>query len=225
MEYIRDKKIYNIECLTYKKTHNKLFNVPCSMLRGGGGFTLIEVIIAVAVFVLIFTVILNVFNYSSRTREKISSSQNVRNHLQYAVELMSREIRTMKDIEEDQTNSQRTKLECLSFENYNCDNIEYCLTDENGNYDANGEYITRNGEVFTSSDVEIEELNFYVNEFKICVAPTAPNTEIQPSITIFIKGKGKNNEIPQSSLLVQTTISPRFYPYKTDYCAGVKPCP
>ena len=190
------------------------------MSREKTGFTLIEIVVAVAVFLLISTIVLNVFTHSSRVRERISSSQNVRNHLQYAVELMSREIRTMKDIDVSQKGNSDSNVK---FHNYDCEEIEYCLADLAGNCDANGEYIADNGEIFTSSDIKIEKLNFYINEFQICVG--VPKTEIQPSITIFIEGKSKTSSNPQPSLVVQTTISPRFYPYKTGYCAGTKPCP
>lgn len=188
------------------------------------GFTLIEILVALGVFVLISAIVFNVFNTGSRIKNKIFASQNVRSELQYALEFMGREIRMLRDI--DETQEAGVSDSEIELKNSNCDDVDYCLADSNGTCNPGGEYIARNGEVFTSSDIKIESLIFSVNNFNICdgALPAAGNS-VQPSVTLIIKASSRGIKYVQTPIEVQTTISSRFYPYSEDYCAGNLPCP
>lgn len=201
-----------------QRTHQRI-----SASNRKNGFTLIEILVAVGVFSLISAIIFNVFNTGSRIKNKIFSSQNVRSEIQYAIELMGREIRMMQDISNSDAGTNDSEI---SFDNSQCRDVNYCLADADGTCDpVNGEYIARNNEVFTSSDVKIEKLVFYINNFLICEGALPSSNGVQPSITILIRASAKGSRYAQSPIEIGTTISPRFYPYSDDYCLGTLPCP
>jgi len=180
----------------------KIFKTKQKRLKEKG-LTLIDIIVAVAIFAIISLIIFETFTRATRVRRRITVSQSLRSQLQFAIEKMGREIRMMKDISDTQKGNNDSDL---TFTNYNGETVTYCLSDSNGNCSFSGKFLARNGAVFTTSEIEIEELKFIVNNFDLCLGP-------QVSVTIYIKAKSAISQFPLRPLSLQTTISPRLYKY------------
>ncbi len=157
------------------------------------GFTLIEMIVAVAVFSIVTTMALGSFLNVSDIQKKAMALRAVNDNLNFAVETMMREIRTGTDY-----CSTTCSPSSFNFTNSLGDLMVYAL---------DGSVIKRssNGGSFlslTSAEVEIENLLFIVSGEEA-------GDNLQPIVTIIINGSSGEKEKVKSRLNLQTTISQR----------------
>ena len=176
--------------------------LACQQVNMKNGFTLVELLIVISVFSVLIIVLINIFLMGIHIQRKISTSQDLRAGTQFVLEVISREMRMMQDIGGDQKGNNDSDI---TFTNSQGEEVTYCLSDSVGNCDSSGNYLARNNQVMTSSNIEIEELKFKVSDFSFPALPY-----LQPSIIIFIKAKSSNPKYP-SPFSLQTTISPRIY--------------
>jgi len=160
------------------------------------GFTLIEISVATAIFVLVTTVATGLFVSSLRAQRQALATQEVLAQTSYLMEYMSRALRmARKDLLGEcipvKLNYQ-FENNCLKFRNYQGDCQQFCLDgtrlkDENDNY-------------LTSASFEVSSFNVDLSgQYQ------PPIDYLQPKITIFLDIKGKE----QSKVKIQTTISQR----------------
>ena len=158
------------------------------------GFTLAEMIIAVGVFGVVATMsllaLLNVKNLQSKS----SALRTVNSNLNFAVELMSREIRTGTNY-------------CAS----GCTPGRFRFTNSDGKvityeYQSVSKKITR--QVLGEQALDITSPQVQVNGLKFFTGGTAPGDKIQPRVTIVINAISKVGRL-QANMNVQTTISQR----------------
>lgn len=157
--------------------------------RQMSGFTLLEMILAVGVFIVVTTIAMSgLLNLSDVNKDSINFS-NLSDNIRFALEMMAKEIRTGTDYS--------LSGNVLTFQNARGDTIIY---------KSEGNQIKRslNGGAFsslTSGDIKVEELKFVVSG-----AP--PGDGFQPKILIRIKAnvsfKNKKTEIN-----LQTLVSSR----------------
>lgn len=187
--------------LKYSKfmTHNSKFN--------NSGFTLLEILVALALFSLVISITVGIFVVGSGSQRKTIELYTVQREAGYIMETVSRELKMATAIcdngeaecsaRDDQQNNLDHEIE---FKNYDGDWVKYCLADSNGDC-GNGtgfEYFSRNGKRISSSDVIIEDLKFYTSEtFNLT----------QPLVTIVLKVRGKYG----ASVTLQDSISLRIY--------------
>jgi len=168
-------------------------------MTGAKGFTLIEMVVAVAIFSLLVGATASVFLSSIKNQRQGLASQEVLDQTSYVMEYMSRSLRmAKKDIVGDCTGTAKLNYSfeiathCLKFLNYNGVCQQFCLNgtrlkDENGNY-------------LTSDNLKV--LNFEV----VLSGVYQPLVDyLQPRVTISLNIAGQE----QSSIKIQTTISQR----------------
>ncbi len=161
------------------------------------GFTLIEMVVAVAVFALLIGVISGIFLSSIRNQKNGLATQEILDQTSYLMEYMSKALRmAKKDMTGSCTGTVKLNYafagQCLKFLNYNDECQQFCLVgarlkDENGNY-------------LTSASLQV--LNFAV---VLSGATQPPVDYLQPRVTISLNIAGQD----QSSAKIQTTISQR----------------
>ncbi len=165
------------------------------------GFTLIEMVVAVAVFTLVVTMASGLFISSLRVQRQSLAYQVVLDQTSYATEYMSRALRmAKKDIAGDcisaKLNYEGTREgKGLKFKNY-----ENVCQEFFWDTDTNQLKEIKGGEenFLTSNDLQI--LAFNIN-----LAGVSQYDDLQPRITILLDIKGKE----QSNIKIQTTISQR----------------
>lgn len=175
------------------------------------GFSLIEVLVSTALFVVIITAAMNIFKLVIESQREAIATQNVEESLKYFLEVTGKEIRMAKrnntwcshlglgptDIYKVTTN---LGGDVLNFKNYNNDCVSYYIGNVNG---VNRFAILRNGMVgyyITPEKVNIDELKFVVS------------TSTQPAVTMELVAHalgGSNTN--QSEMRIQTTLSSRYY--------------
>src|SRR3989344_2710842 len=162
-----------------------------------GGFTLIELIVAVGVFMVVMTITLSAFLNIIDIQKKTEAFRKVNDNLNFAMEAMMREIREGK-----------------SYSDTDCSGSDFCFTDKDGKaikYELNaGGYIERkegSGDWLrmTSDGIKITRLSFFVSGEE-----TYPSGDRQqPLVTISIGGESGEKEKLKSKLNLQATVSQR----------------
>ncbi|MFH1714138.1 MAG: prepilin-type N-terminal cleavage/methylation domain-containing protein [Candidatus Nealsonbacteria bacterium] len=168
-----------------------------------GAFTLIEILVAVAIFSLIIGVASSVFVLSIKAQRKTLSDREILSQVSYAMEYVSRAIRmARKDIDGNCTggvaksNFFKTATG-VAFENYEGDCQEF--------------YI-ESGRLKESKDGNVNFLtapNLTVSHFNINDLGWDQTDRIQPRVTLFLEILG----FEQSQIKIQTSISQRNLDY------------
>ena len=159
------------------------------------GFTLIEMMVAVAIFTLLISAGSGIFISFIRVQRQSLATQEVLDQTSYLMEYMSRAIRmAKKDIDGDCTLAAKLNYyfdgQCLKFINSQDECQEFCLEDGTLK-DENENNLTSDTLTVSSFDIDLAGENQLDDE--------------QPKVTIFLEIQGRE----QSAIKIQTTISQR----------------
>jgi prepilin-type N-terminal cleavage/methylation domain-containing protein len=161
------------------------------------GFTLIEMMVVVAVFTLLVTAGTGVFISSLKGQKQSLAVQEVLDQSSYLMEYISRALRmAKKDLDGACTGATKVNYvfesQCLKFKNYHSECQQFCL-DGTRLRDQDGNYLTAD--------------NLSVSSFKVfLVGEQQPPTDyLQPKVTVFLKIEGRE----ESSVEIQSTVSQR----------------
>ncbi len=170
------------------------------------GFTLIEMLVAVAVFASVATISSGALLAVSDAQQKILSLRIAQDNLSYALDIIGKEARTGSSYHCGSDIS-LTPLNCPSggssftFRNAAGQTVTYRLNSQRLEMSKDS---GSTWQFLTSSDlVIIDQLSFYV-----VGAPGGDN--LQPRATIVLRGTSGLKTKTKSSLNIQTTISQRM---------------
>ena len=164
------------------------------------GLTLIEVLVAMSIFLMVIAVVINVFVSGSNSQRKVLEFNATQREAGYLMETISRELRMATAIDSTQENVKKFKIK---FTNYDGNSITYCRSDSVGDCDETGEYFSRRGENINSPDIKIENLMFYTTDD----FDGPPKKQPIVTISMKIKPTGSSN----TKLTLQNSISMRLY--------------
>jgi type II secretory pathway pseudopilin PulG len=160
-------------------------------LKGGGGFTLLELIVATGIFGLVVSMIFSIFVLAVINQRRILAIKNVEDNVRFALEAMAREARTGMNFSGGGNS--------LIFTNARGQSVIYRLDNNVIEKSADG------GGTFaavTGPEVKVDYLNFYLSG-------QAPGDGFQPRITIAV-GVSSTVGNQTGNLKIQTTVSERF---------------
>lgn len=161
-----------------------------------GGFGLIEILVSMAIFLIVITIVVQIFMMGMGGTKRLFGRQNALDSARFIMESMSKELR-MSEI-------------TTAGGNWNTIDINNPkLPIQHVRYSFSGNNITRNiigdGEpaaVLNSNDVQISNGQFYV---------TVPTTNSPPRVTITITVTSVGRATQQVQVNLQTTVSSRQY--------------
>ena len=161
------------------------------------GFTLIEALVAIGLFSIVISTVVGIFISGSVSQKRTIELYTAQREAGYLMETISRELKMAIGIDDNQENNSNHIIE---FTNYDDVLTEYCRSDANGSCDANGKYISRNGEKISSSNIAINNLVFYTPE---------DFSDKQPIVTIVmdIESEGQYG----ADILLQNSVVTRIY--------------
>lgn len=171
------------------------------LIRKNSGFSLVEMIVAMGIFLVVVSVIVLFFNQSLIIQRRVFSSQNIQDNIRYAIEFMAREIRMGSDFSVGEGATQKGDMllasDTLKFTNYKNESVTYTW-DQNISSQTY-HLILRNGVPIISQNIEVYNFAFILRQ------------DSQPRITLIVEAKMKNAKKPEEQIpiIVQTTISPR----------------
>jgi len=167
--------------------------------RSTTGFTMIELLVAMALFVVIVTVAVGSFVIAMKSQRAQVALMAVNDNVSLAIEQMAREIRTGTGFCPGNSCVLDNDQGKLVFTNYHSEQVTY-----NYKWDSNLNIgmITRNGKQITADNVDVQRLRFKVSQ-----SSTQP-----PRVTIILRVA-----VPQKGTIgvrgvstdLQTTISAR----------------
>ena len=153
------------------------------------GFTLIEMMVAVSIFAIVVTISMGAIFTIVDANKKAQSLKAVMNNLNFALETMTRTIKT------GQISPSFVTGPSITVTDQSSKSITYTL---------NNKQIIRTvdsaSSAITAPEVEITNLNFI----------RGYNTGTQPSVVMVIQGTAKLNERVSSDFNIQTTITQRL---------------
>jgi len=169
------------------------------------GFTLLEVIVATAVFSIAVSAISALFVVSVKTQRNVLAQQDLIDNTRYAMEHISRQIRMAR---RDETGScvgkspytlTSSSANTLTFIDYRGDCLTYNVTGGRINVKINAGAPVD----LTSDDIRVNSLYFEVNG-------EWAHDGRQPRVTIYLDAEAAG-ATPESSpqILLQTTVSGR----------------
>jgi prepilin-type N-terminal cleavage/methylation domain-containing protein len=175
-----------------KKNHNSSFIIHNSK----GGFTLVEMLVATAVFTVVMTVTLAAILNITDIQKKISARRVVQENLNFAFDVMVREIRTGKNY----NNQSDGNVEEFPFTNAQGQDVVYRINASNQlerSEDGGFNFLP-----LTDPKLNIENLNFVVNG-------AGSGDSRQPMVIITLAASAGEKEKLITRINLQTTVSQR----------------
>lgn len=179
-------------------------NKKIKRTREEGGYSLIELMVAIGVFAMVVTVLSGTFAISLRGQGKSATAQNVGDNVRYAMEVMAKEMRmgTIKTTEGYMLNSPSDIQFRSNMPNRNGAILRFYLDAPAGQImfddDINDALPP---EPITSVNIAVSALTFNVS---------GASLSSQPRITIVMRAASVGTAADiETRIDMQTTISPR----------------
>jgi len=175
-------------------------------------FSLIEVLVATALFSVIILSSTQIFKMSIDSQRNSLATQNVQDSLKYFLEVTGKEMRTAQKnegvcpgIPNDTvfiiTNNASGQV--LSFKNYYQECVSYFLAPDVSTNSTNRFKISRDAasDFISPSEISLDALKFVLRS----------GTSTQPIVTVNIRAHALNEAQFKSDMTIQTSISSRYY--------------
>ncbi len=178
------------------KANIKKMNSPQS------GFTLIELMVATTIFIIVMVVAVGSILSIVDANRKSQALNSVINNLNFAVESMTRDIRTGKDYSVSTT---VVRNDTITFSNSAGQTVVYSIANQAG---SESDFVIRKtppggvAQDFTSPEVKITSLGFTLTG--------AGSGDGQPKVLILIKGYAGIKQKIRSYFTIQTLVSQRL---------------
>jgi len=174
------------------------------------GFTLVEMLVTITVFLIIISSIIGLFIYGIQQQRRTLALRALLDQSSYTLEYMSRALRmASKEINDPPS--------CLSATGLNYENtspypgIKFINHLENDNCQ---EFYLEGGILKFKRDIAAPPINFSsanleIVNLKFNLSGESQDDNLQPRVTIFVKVKVKNSTEASLTLNLQTSISQR----------------
>jgi len=173
------------------------------------GFSLVEVLVSTTLFVVILLSMTDIFKMILDSQRQAIATQNVQENIKYFFEVISKEIRMAKRADggcdhlpapHRFATSTNAYGDVLYLKNYHNECVEYYLSDDNGVVRFKVER-GHNAGYLSPAKINMKSLRFDVHE----------KDDEQAYITINLSAESVGREAAYSDMIVQTTISSRYY--------------
>lgn len=160
--------------------------------KNKNGFTLIEFLVAIAIFSLLVSSAVFILSSTLKSQRKALALQQISDQTSYMLEYMSRTIRMA------QPGTIKSAAGGVEFESYNGETVKFFYEDGAIKQFKSGEAIN-----LTSEDIEVTSAYFSITGID-----TGDGLQPKVTIAITITSEGSKPE-EQTEIRVQTTISQR----------------
>jgi prepilin-type N-terminal cleavage/methylation domain-containing protein len=172
-----------------RKNSNKKKGLPA----GRRGFTMIELLIAIAIFIIVIAIVFSLFLTSLKSQRKTIAIQNVQDNARFLLEFIAKEVRmsTIRDL------TYNGEVSDLYITRHDGEDIDY-------SFNATDKTIERFDSTGSGGPISSEEISvtgkFYVEGFGCA-------DSLQPKVTIVLKVTTAEPE--KAEIVVQTALSLR----------------
>jgi len=155
------------------------------------GFTIIELLVAMATFSIVVLTIADIFLMGMGGGKRAFGQQDIQEAGRFIMESMSKELRMSKINTAASTDLSST----ISITNSKDETLDYF-------FDVDNKNVSRNGEPLSSREIELTG-GFYIKQ---------DDPDSQPRVTIVMVLKNRTDKVgEQTEINLQTTVSSRHY--------------
>jgi len=151
------------------------------------GFTLLEMIVAIAVFTVVMTMAMQSILNINNAQKKIESFRTVSDNLNFALDAMSREIRTGRSYNFDGTD--------FSFTNAKSENVTYSL--------ESGQLVR----LADSDKFPLTDSKIIISELAFALVGESPGDNLQPKVRINLSASAGMKNKESTKINLQTSVS------------------
>jgi prepilin-type N-terminal cleavage/methylation domain-containing protein len=183
------------------------FNSHCPNFQKG--LTLIEMLVAVAMFAITVIAVSGLFISSIRSQQRILASQELSDQTSYVLEYISRALRMAKKQTAELVAAHPELADCLSSNGLNYEQITNGIRfiDHENNCtefyldttDPTVRQIKKGSLVLTSSFLKVNHFDIYLSG----------QSNVQPMVTLFLEIQGREAYGSRPEIKIQTSISQR----------------
>jgi prepilin-type N-terminal cleavage/methylation domain-containing protein len=183
------------------------------------GFTLVEMLVSVAVFLLTMAAVLQLFFYANRAYRILMAHANLIGEMSYNLEHISRGLRMAKKVQLDNlicgipagTNYQSTSTDGggIKFQIINDDGslncVEYYRSTAQSGYGGKGALMERQSNPYpmtSATDLPLTSPATDVEKFAIVISGASQVDDLQPRVTLLLRTKGTEDRIAESQITV-----------------------
>lgn len=171
------------------------------MKNKNAGFTLIELIVVIALAAGVFGLAASVFVQTLKIQRRALFIQKVQENISFALESMAKEIRVSSIATANTVNCPASPSNILSIVHPINGNIDYFLSGTDLHRRLSGSGI----------DTVLNSVGTQINRLGFCISGNSTNDQQQPRITILLTvSNGNANPDYNISIDMQTTVSQRL---------------
>lgn len=175
-----------------------------SFARKEGGFTIVELLVAIAVFSTVISIAAGGFVTALKTQRQTAALISANSNVSLIIEQMMREIRTGYDFCQNNQSCLEGGDDMISFTKGDGERVTYCLANS---------AIYRGSAVGICDTANFQKItadNVFVRSLKFLVKGGSPNDNLQPRVTILVGISSNEPGVSGSVIYLQTTVSSRF---------------
>jgi len=166
------------------------------------GFTLIETLVALAIFGALIVVIMRVFAGGFASQRRILEMQAVQRDGAYIMEVISREIRMAQNVDTTESYINNNSTE-MTFVDHTGNPITYCRSLVTGVCNPAGDYFSMGGKIVNSDDAIVNNLTFAYTTSTDVYARAEPMV----TVNLTMQSKGDANV----KIDMQSSVAMRLY--------------
>lgn len=171
-----------------------------TILRSSRGFTLVELLVSLGIFVILISIATMTFVNALKTQRAIVSLISVNDNASLTLEQMAREIRTSSDF----SSVDGTVVDQISFTNAHGEAVTYRLGAIANSADQQIERVVNNQVIpLTASNVNVSNLHFIVKGVK------RGSHTVWPKVTMTMTVGSRSAGVKNIFTIIQTTVSAR----------------
>lgn len=173
-------------------------------MHGKQGFTVIELVVAIALFAIVASLAVGGFTQALRTQRQSAALLSANSNVSLVIEQMMREIRTGSKFCIEQACTDSADYADLTFRNAQDELVTYCFQNNRIERGVGGGICGgSNFQPITADNVRVEYAKFYRSG-------TVAGDGRQPRVTIALGVSAPEQGVAGNVIRLQTTVSPRL---------------
>jgi len=197
------------------------------IIRNNKGFTLLEMLVVSAIFVMAMTAMVTIFVQTNRVQKRLANSEKLQADTRYVVELMAREIRNNRidysfyindpDGVDNGFNLSKQPVDYLALRDIDNNQIIFhfvnVISPPSNKIEIKRTSINKDWHNITPDDISVTAMSLFLspNSDPFDITDLTPPDE-QPLVTIALTTQSLTPDLDESKWIrYQTAISSRFY--------------